>query len=300
MPKVKSIEKLLGQSFSSQDEPEQFNMRSLIKLNENGDVLKETLFNIDGEIEQENTNKYNDKGLLTHQKSNQIQDQVVEEFFYTYDKNGKRESEKIIYGDGSVSLKTVERLEKELVITILDEDGEFEGKEIHKFDDNNNILEETTWDEENIVQEKNIYIYDENQRLVLKTEYGYEEEFVSQKQIEYDSGGNPVKIASVAENGNLISLRESKYDDAGLLLEQNIDGYLIKYFYDDSGRMTREETYNKNSVLEAYVDYFYNNNSELQKSVSFQASEYFVSEPGFFPTAAATFIHSAYPYTFFE
>ena len=69
----------------------------------------------------------------------------------------------------------------------LDEDGDLEGEDVIKFNEDNKVLEEVKHDEDQAVVYHAVYTYNKNNQVKSKTVYGEKGEFMEKSVFEFEN-----------------------------------------------------------------------------------------------------------------
>jgi len=269
--KIKTITQLVGLVNKIDDEPEKWWIRSLIRFDKNDNMVEDSVFLSNGTLESRNTYSYNERNQLIEHSVFSNEEEISEKTLTHYDKDNIVKQE-VIYGDGSLSIKTFTKTNNILNAIITDEEGEYEGKEIQIFNSKGQVIEECIYDENDTVQEKIIRQYDEAGHVVLRIEYGMEEEFRSKRIFEYDNNGNPVMVIDLNDADEVIHRRSSSFDENNNVVKENIDGYVLLYTYDDKNQRIKEEILDPYGNTETFTEYIYDDEKRIQQSISYNSA----------------------------
>jgi len=168
------------------------------------------------------TYEYNDLGLLV--KETNENDMGTKETVYTYDKDNRLISEKVVDGvekkytyneDGSYTVDTVfadgSKRGQEVYNKngLLVEDKAEEGnKMVCTYNDKGDILSSESYDSMGALTHKETYTYDG--QTVVKKSYEYDELIITEKYY-YDDENNLIKTATVDEAGKETVVEEREY-----------------------------------------------------------------------------------------
>ena len=237
----------------------------------NNNIIKEIEYSKNGEFESAIEYKYNDKFNITEEINYIDEEEVGEHIIFKFDEEDNLIGTETTFPDGSKSIEVATHNENVWIILTHDEKGNFEGEEIRKFDENDNIIEETIYDEDKKNIQKIIYEYDDKFNNVSSTEYGEKGIFVVRKNFVFNEEGSVVKESSYNERGILINITESKYNDEDELILQQIDNaYLIEITYDDNNRKIKQQTTNLSiNLVELLIIYNYDDEGFLIEEITF-------------------------------
>jgi hypothetical protein len=183
-----------------------------------GNVTKLEHYDYDGVLESKTEFAFDDKGRLIEEKQFSKADTPDQTIKIEYNESGKPGLVRVLFADGSVSKKTYVRDEAErtTTINIVDQDGDEEGKEFRRFDDEGRLLEEVIYNDFGNVESKQEYEYDEYGHIVESVEVdseGYEK--VRFYDYYRDDKARIVKIDMLNEDEKIIRIDTFDLDDRG-------------------------------------------------------------------------------------
>lgn len=239
--------------------------KSFLKYDENENLLEEEIYLNEGELESKSAFKYNEKGSVIEETSYMTYEEISETTRYTRDENDQIMETIVEYGDGSKTIKTHQKEGNRETISFVDDDDEFEGKEIIEYDDKGNILEKTIINEDNIIEEKMVYER-EGDRIIKRTEYGENGEFVAVYEYTYDHNDNLLERIGYNAKDEIIESLYFTYDEDNNLVEQQLgDFYIVRLEYDEKGNVITEERCNLQGGLEHTTTYEYDEEGNILK-----------------------------------
>ena len=200
------------------------------EMDAQGNMILHIQYNEKGGIEQKTERILNDKGQLIEEKSYTGGEKADQHILYEYNESGKVHQAVVHYLDGSISYRnyTRDEAQKSTTIEIVDDEGEFEGKEFRRFDSERRLLEETIYDEGNKITEKRETEYDDYGRVTESVVLDIEGiETVRFYDYYLDDKGRVNKIESLNEDEIIIRTDEIEYDEKG---------NQAKYIVHDNGR----------------------------------------------------------------
>jgi hypothetical protein len=299
MRKIKSVSRYVAAVSDPNANIEHWTLKTYREIDIEERETLEVHYEPNGELESKTISEYNNEGKIISQKTFISEEEIAEDFSFAYNEDGQLIEKRIHYADGSSSVKTYEHKEKELFISIMDDEGDAEGKEYLRFDENNNLLEESSWDEDDRLLSKNLMQYDDHNNLIMKVEFVEDEEFASKTMFKFDDRGNQIEILSLTRNNEVISKRESVFNEQNLIVEENVDGYVVKYEHDENGRRIRDEVIDPHKNTESFTEYYYEEDDLLEKTISCQKGNLMYNpEPNDQGGKLAAFLVSKYEYEF--
>jgi len=189
-----------------------------ITYNEEGDVVKEVLYALDGNVSQVGFTKYDTDGNRTEVVFHNPNGGLVSSLVCDYDDNGKEV--------GSVYTSAQGLITKQKSVPVYDQTG--------------NKAEESWFYEDGTRSRKYIYKYDPDGRLLEQLIHKYAD----------DGSLEEERISLYSEKGNIVET--FCLDADGQLLEGQ-----TKYEYDEQGNETEVASYNPNGDLYSTTSYSY-------------------------------------------
>ncbi|GAB4300321.1 MAG: hypothetical protein Kow0068_23630 [Marinilabiliales bacterium] len=266
MKKIKSVSvyKTIADLKNSQDTF----LAAYSQYDENGNIVEDTTYESKNVIESKTLSKFDNNNRLVEEINYIADDELTEKINYSYDDQGKVTNVKITYADGSVSNKKYNySQENTLIIDIIDEDEEYEGKEIRIYDDKGRIIEKTIYDEFENIDEKEKLEYNEKGEIIKRIEYNVDNEIEAIINYEYDESGNLIKYLKVTNDNEVIDKVLFKYDEQGRLIEQlNSDYYITKINYEENIKI--EERYDMNGIMQYRSETIYDNDGNILEEIT--------------------------------
>jgi len=183
-----------------------------------GNVTLLKQFNDEEELEAKSAYEFDKEGRVIIEKqysSGDLPDQSLE---IKYNESGKAEQVIITYADGSVSYKNYTRDTevRSTTIDIIDEDGDTEGKEFRRFDEEDRLLEEVIYDDSGKVETKAEFEYNEHGDVVESFRVD-EEGFETIRFYDYyrNDQSQINKIEMLNADEKIIRVDEFEYDERG-------------------------------------------------------------------------------------
>lgn len=203
-----------------------------------GIIVLNAQYDENGDFVQKAEKIINEKGQLIEEKQFTNEEKPDQHFLYEYNESGKVAQATVHYLDGSISFRRYSRDEAENITTIeiKDDENNFEGREVRRFDSEGRVLEEAYYDEENEIAEKTETEYDDFGRII-ETVFLDSEGIETVRFYDYytDDKGRVNKIETLDEDEVIIRVDEIEYDERG-----NQSKYII---LDKSRGITFNETW---------------------------------------------------------
>lgn len=225
----------------------------VVEMDSQGNVVRESKFSPDGELEERSEYVYSKGGKLLEHTLLYAIDDVTERKAYTRDDQDRLLSEVKLYGEDAG-----ERMEyhygagdKVNAIVRHDEEGELDYKEEITYDEKGELASRKKYHREGSL------IYS----LEVKRDVGAtieEHEFELDGTLKaltitaVDADGKEISSVQQNDKGKLISAVYSRYDDRGNLLERNYKDFYsktIRYEYDEVNRMLTQELFDSTGLL---------------------------------------------------
>ncbi len=247
-PKIKSIT-----AYSRTNDTDDVFKSAYTEFDKHGNEIMSINYISENEIETKIVSKYNEQGYKTEELNYITEDEIGEHTIIERDADNVIQNIKIVYTDGSESIKNYHRDTENNIVTIetVDDEDILEEKEVIKHTGTDEILERCVYDENNNLVEKTVNQFDEEKHLINAKEYDENENLRYERKFYYDDKGNLTKRVSITKDNKLMDMVTIKYDDKNRILEQTIDkSYIIKHIYDDEGRLHTEMRFAANGMKE--------------------------------------------------
>ncbi|MEM9821651.1 MAG: hypothetical protein AAF985_11285 [Bacteroidota bacterium] len=265
-PKIKSVHTYVINDFT----PEEGLLSVKQVNNENGNLLLQEQYALDGRIEQKIERAYDSEQRLVEEKQYTEGDAPHQVISNTYDENGKLNRSTTRYMDGALS------------------NTDF------VYDLSARSEEMTTRDEAGQIEEKVVRSFDQEGRVLEQSEYGEEESFVKSVKSSYNDAGRPLERHYKTEETEYKHFYDYEYDEEGRITYAEI--FDVKEDLIRTDEITYDERGNQKEVaMKNYADgwsivdrYTYNEQDQLVKEERFMANgdpveskEYQMDEHGF-------------------
>jgi YD repeat-containing protein len=241
-------------SFSELQTAEEEFLESVIEIDANGNVLVESKFDSDGELEEKNSYQYESHGKLIEHVLLYAAEDVTEKRILKRDDKGKLLEEIKYYGDDSGERTTYSYDEKENLVERkqYDEEGEFQSQETFSYDDKGSLTEHKKMDRNGKVEEHRTFSKNETDHTISENEFNASGTLVSKTMIKFDNAGKELSSVQTTADGKLISGATTVYDEKGNVLEKQFKDFYsktIRYSYDENNRCITNELFDGNGML---------------------------------------------------
>jgi len=266
--KVTTLKKVDDQEFISE----------IVNYDINGNIIDATSFYADGDVEGKVVTTYNEKNFKIEVATYVDNNDFAEKSVFVWDANDKLEREEICYADGSLSIRSYDKNDKDnsLTITLIDEDNELEEMEVLKFDVNKNLIEKISYDENKKIIGRLENIYDQNNLLIEKKEYDEKNKIVSSQKQFFNDNNNLIKRLTYNSQNKIVGSMLVTYDDFQRVVEQNMDNnYFIIVEYDDQNNSQTEQRRLANGTIQWSRISKYNENKLLIQETGLEYSKTF-------------------------
>lgn len=241
------------------DEEQSFK-NSYIEYNLHGSVLVAAEWTGTHELESKTVSIYNAENKIIEETNYAYDDEISEHAVFYRNNDGSIAKVEIEYADGTVLHKIFSYNSAENTRTILlsNEDGEDEGKEFYKFDNNKNIIEKIMHNFAGDLEEHKKFIYD-NDKIIQEEQFDKAGFLISTRRYSYDLTGNLIELIATNCKNIIIEKVKTKYDEKNRIVEQIAkDSYLIRITYDDAAHTRVEERFNQLNQMIYYLKTYEN------------------------------------------
>ncbi len=212
MNKIKSIK-----TFVSEPHHEEI-VKVYEERDQEGNITLLQQFDTEGNIEAKSEYEFDEKGRVTVERQYSISETPDQTLKIEYNESGKAKQVIVAFADGSFSYKNYSRDEAERTTTIdiVDQDGENEGKEVRKFDDEDRVLVETVYTDSGEIETKAEFEYNEHGDVVENVRLDVEG-FETVRFYDYfrDDEARINKIEILNEDEKIIREDTFEYDERG-------------------------------------------------------------------------------------
>jgi hypothetical protein len=222
-------------------------------LDDQGNLLLEEKYDLEGELEERNSYTYDTNGkLLEHILLYAVED-ATEKRVMKRNGKGLLLEETKMYGDDTGERTTYGYNEKDLLIERInyDEEGIFSGKEQFSYDENDSLAEHLKFDISGKLEEKFIFSQKEDKSLE-QLQYDGTGKLISKNILKFTEDGKELSSVQTTNDGKLISSVENVFDDKGNIIEKHFKDFYsksVRYAYDEKNRCIMQELFDGNGVL---------------------------------------------------
>lgn len=247
----------------------------LEKRDEEGRLILEEKYYGDGTIESRIERTFNEKGLPQLQREfSGVSSAPDQETTYRYSAAGRLEEATIKYQDGSFTYRkfTHDEAANSETINIVDEDGEYEGKEFRKYDSEGRILAEVIHDDSGKLEEDVTREYDEH-GLILSRITVFPDDYKTTEQFLYERNDQGLILHRriVDEEEKLLRADEFDYDEKGNTIRHTAQdfnqGWAIvdEWTYNEDSKVIATKRSEPNGTVHQESDYEYNEQGLIQR-----------------------------------
>ncbi len=250
-------------------------LESIIEMDKTGNVLSESKFDKQGELEEKNSLSYTGDGKLTEHVLYYAMDDVTEKRVLNRNEQGRLLEEIKVYGDDSGEKTAYEYNEKGLISAIIeyDEEGAFVSREDIKYDSEGSVFERIKIDENGNLIDRVLFEKTNDNKVVLEKEFGSDGELKNVTTISFDEKGKELSSYQSTPEGKLITGVETTYDDRGNVIERLYKDFYaksVRYEYDENNRMITQELYDGSGLLLRKNIYEYDESGNLLTEQTFE------------------------------
>lgn len=153
-------------------------------------------------------------------------------------------------------------------------------RDVNKFDENGNRIEEHRYGGEGDLVYKNIYQYDTFGNQIQKIAYNYQEKLQFKIDNAYDKNGNLLTTNKIMPGGQKKTIKKNIYDDKGFLVEETMYDLterpmMIINKYDDYGNKIVTELYSEKKKFIEKETFKYDKNGKLIEKVFYDSPNNF-------------------------
>lgn len=241
-------------SFSELQTAEEEFLESVIELDANGNILSESKFDADGDLEEKNSYQYESHGKLAEHILLFAAEDVTEKRILTRDDKGRLLEEIKYYGDDSGERTAYTYNDKDQLTERkqYDEEGEFQSQETFAYDEKGSLIEHKRLNKEGKTEEHHTFSKDDTDHTITENEFNASGSLVSKTLSKFDEAGKELTSVQTTADGKLISGVTTTYDEKGNVLEKQFKDFYsktIRYSYDENNRCITNELFDGNGIL---------------------------------------------------
>ena len=265
---------IVPSALSGNTSPESEFLLQEILFNEKGNVVVDSKYDQEGELEERHSYTYNQKGSLIDHTVEMPLDDVVEKFVHERNELDQLTVVTKFYGDesGERTVYVYNENNLPIEITYYDADGEKESIENYQYDE-----------KQDVVEKKVVSFFDNAQNKTHQYEYndkGLLMQYVVTSENEkttttYTYNANDLEERCIQNNANGKKLLEitSEYDDNLRLIKKVTKGYYTRITtlaYDEQGRIIEELLSDENNFVIARNAFHYNEDGRVEEEVVYE------------------------------
>jgi antitoxin component YwqK of YwqJK toxin-antitoxin module len=243
---------------------------SYTELDEHGNQVLELKYSGSGEIEEKEVYTYNSAGKLAEEISYLTDEEVSEHKTFEYNQDGLLVTAFKHYADGSKDKINYEHDAKGNIIskTTIDADDEVESKEVYEWD-NKHLLKKSVYEYGELVQEE-ANVLDENNNLVESTTWTAEDGR-SKTVNQYDNKNNLIKTLVYNKDDKLVSKTLYSYNESGKPVGVEYESVRRKSSttinYDEHGNATEQTEFNGTGEINNQALRKFNEQNEVIETI---------------------------------
>ncbi len=225
----------------------------LVEMDAQGNVLLESKFAADGELDERNEYVYSAGGKLLEHTLYYAFDDVTEKKVYRRDDKERLLEEVKLYGEDEGEKLVYAHDEKDRItsITRYDEEGELDYREEIRYDEFGELLSRKKFDSEGKLRES-LEVQKGEEMSVQEQSFGIDGAVESTTVTRFDKQGRELQSVQHNAQGKKISSVACAYDERGNVLERSYQDFYsktIRYAYDDQDRMVMQELFDGTGLL---------------------------------------------------
>ena len=265
---------IIPSALSGNKTPESEFLLQEITYDEKGNVVVDSKYNSDGELEERHSYTLNQHDSLVSHSVEMPLDEVIERF--VYDRNeadqlvvvtkfyGKEAGERTEYVYDEKNLPTT--------ITYYDADGDKEQTEHYTYNEQKEVIKKVINNHSDESQSKtHLYEYNDKGLLMLYTVEGNNEK--TNTEYSYNAHGLEEKCIQNSSNGKKLLEITSEYDENLRLVKRSTKGYYIRInsiAYDKQGRVWEEQLSDENNFVIARNAFEYTEDGRIAEEVVYE------------------------------
>ena len=265
---------IIPSALSGNKTPESEFLLQEITYDEKGNVIIDSKYNSDGELEERHSYTLNQHDSLVSHSVEMPLDEVIERF--VYDRN---EADQLVVVTKFYGREAGERTEYvydennlPTTITYYDADGDKEQTEHYTYNEQKEVIKKVINNHSDESQSKtHLYEYNDNGLLMLYTVEGNNEK--TNTEYSYNAHGLEEKCIQNSSNGKKLLEIISEYDENLRLVKRSTKGYYIRInsiAYDKQGRVWEEQLSDENNFVIARNAFEYTEDGRIAEEVVYE------------------------------
>lgn len=226
----------------------------VVEMDSTGNILMESKFDNEGELEERNSYTYSALGKLEEHVLLYAIDDVTERRVLKRNEKGHLLEEVKYYGDDAGEKIEYSYDGKENISEIkrFDEEGDFDSKEEMKYDESGSLIERIRTDKNGAVIERLTFLQNSDSNEIEELEFHPDGKVKSKTVVRLNEKGKEVSSVQTTPDGKLIAAITTAYDERGNVLERHYKDFYSKsmrYTYDEQDRMLTQELFDGSGML---------------------------------------------------
>jgi len=239
----------------------------VVEMDSAGNVLRESKFDNEGELEERNEYTYSEAGKLLDHELYYAIDDVAERRIFKRDEKGRLLEEVKVYGEdeGEKLLYSYDEKDRVIAFQRFDEEGELDYREEFVYDEQGDLLQRRKYAAAGHLLEE---LSAQRGELLVVEEKSYDSNgnLESTSITKFDASGREVSNVQSNTQGKLISSVITVYDDRGNALERVYKDFYsktVRYEYDANDKMITQELFDNTGLLLRKNIYEYDPDGQL-------------------------------------
>ncbi|MCC7231557.1 MAG: hypothetical protein IT242_01330 [Bacteroidia bacterium] len=245
------------------------------EMDEQGNVVTESKFNAEGELEERNSYTWNSSGKLMSHELYYAVDDVTEHRVLTRDDKDRLISEVKYYGEDAGEKTEYSYDDKDNIseIKFYDEEGDFSAREVYSYSKNGSVSEKYRYGQDGKVTEHLTFTPGSEEKQVDETEFNPDGSVRSKTMVRFNDQGKEISSVQTTADGKLISSVATMYDDRGNVIEKKHKDFYsktLRYEYDEADRVIVTELYDGSGLLLRKNIVSYNDDGQVLNEQTFE------------------------------
>lgn len=250
-------------------------LEMVIEMDARGNVLSESKFDSDGELEERNSYAYSEGGKLIEHVLLYAVDDVTERRILKRNEKDLLLEETKYYGDDAGERTEYKYNDQDNIIEIIryDEEGEFETREVLTYSGKDNVTERSKYDRDGNLVERLGFTSLNSDKSIEEIEYFPDGKIKSKTVARFNDDGKEISSVQTTAEGKLISAVNTVYDSRGNAVERHYKDFYsksIRYEYDEKDRLLTQELYDGTGLLLRKNIYEYDEEGNITTEQTFE------------------------------
>ena len=250
-------------------------LETVMEMDADGNLLSESKFSHDGELEENNLFRYSPEGKLSEHVLVFAVEDVTEKRVLNRNEKGLLLEEVKYYGDDTGERMSYTYNDKDEVasITRYDEEGDFDYVEEMFYDSTGSLQERVKKDKEGKLLGRMVFSRNATDQSVEENDYKADGTLESKTMYRFDLDGREISAVQTTADGKLISAVTSVYDEKGDMIERHYKDFYsksVKNSFDDEHRLITMELFDSSGLLLKKNIHVYNEDGNLSTEQTFE------------------------------